>query len=182
MKSYNLTIKYDRHISARSLAIGLIGGLLFYLGFVWISFFTKYNMTEASYPDYPEFEVVGGVESVEDTEVVDRLVEEIKPIRDQGWETYLESLQVGEEKENWIKKIAWCESRGNPNSINSQAVGSEHATGLLQFLPSTWERGEKKYLKHEADIMSEYDQIDMGLAFYDVGQQHEWACNIYASK
>jgi hypothetical protein len=51
------------------------------------------------------------------------------------------------------------------------------ATGLGQFLPSTWRRGENKYLKREADIWNEYDQVDMLLAFYDNGRQTEWSCN-----
>ncbi|TMF67988.1 MAG: lytic transglycosylase domain-containing protein [Chloroflexi bacterium] len=34
----------------------------------------------------------------------------------------------------WAMNIAWCESRYHPNSVNS----SSGASGLFQFLPSTW--------------------------------------------
>ena len=31
-------------------------------------------------------------------------------------------------------RIAWCESRYHPNSVNTDS----QASGLFQFLPSTW--------------------------------------------
>ncbi|HEX4621803.1 MAG TPA: transglycosylase SLT domain-containing protein [Myxococcaceae bacterium] len=34
----------------------------------------------------------------------------------------------------WAMNVAWCESRYHPNSVNS----SSGASGLFQFLPSTW--------------------------------------------
>jgi hypothetical protein len=34
----------------------------------------------------------------------------------------------------WAMRIAWCESRYHPNSVNSDS----QASGLFQFLPSTW--------------------------------------------
>jgi hypothetical protein len=34
----------------------------------------------------------------------------------------------------WAMRVAWCESRYHPNSVNS----SSGASGLFQFLPSTW--------------------------------------------
>jgi hypothetical protein len=34
----------------------------------------------------------------------------------------------------WAMNVAWCESRYQPNSVNS----SSGASGLFQFLPSTW--------------------------------------------
>ena len=34
----------------------------------------------------------------------------------------------------WAMRIAYCESRYHPNSVNS----TSHASGLFQFLPSTW--------------------------------------------
>ena len=35
--------------------------------------------------------------------------------------------------------IAMCESRHNPNAVNSIAIGNSHAEGLFQILyPSTW--------------------------------------------
>ncbi len=34
----------------------------------------------------------------------------------------------------WAMRVAWCESRYHPNSINTESG----ASGLFQFMPSTW--------------------------------------------
>ena len=39
---------------------------------------------------------------------------------------------------NMMLRIMSCESHGNANSVNVATVHGEHATGLFQFLPSTW--------------------------------------------
>jgi hypothetical protein len=39
-----------------------------------------------------------------------------------------------------LRSIAWCESRLRPWARNSASVGGEHASGLMQFLPSTFRR------------------------------------------
>ena len=39
---------------------------------------------------------------------------------------------------NMMLRIMSCESHGNANSVNTATVNGEHATGLFQFLPSTW--------------------------------------------
>jgi hypothetical protein len=41
---------------------------------------------------------------------------------------------LGHDAVVWALRIAWCESRYHPNSVNS----SSQASGLFQFLPSTW--------------------------------------------
>jgi len=41
---------------------------------------------------------------------------------------------LGHDAVVWAMRIAWCESRYHPNSVNS----SSQASGLFQFLPSTW--------------------------------------------
>lgn len=41
---------------------------------------------------------------------------------------------LGHDAVVWAMRIAWCESRYHPNSVNSDS----HASGLFQFLPSTW--------------------------------------------
>ena len=41
---------------------------------------------------------------------------------------------LGDGAVNWAEKIAWCESRYDPNAVNSES----DAAGLFQFLPSTW--------------------------------------------
>ena len=41
---------------------------------------------------------------------------------------------LGQAAVQWAINVAWCESRYHPNSVNS----SSGASGLFQFLPSTW--------------------------------------------
>ena len=41
---------------------------------------------------------------------------------------------LGPSAVQWAMNVAWCESRYHPNSVNS----SSGASGLFQFLPSTW--------------------------------------------
>lgn len=41
---------------------------------------------------------------------------------------------LGAASVQWAMNVAWCESRYHPNSVNS----SSGASGLFQFLPSTW--------------------------------------------
>ncbi len=39
---------------------------------------------------------------------------------------------------NMMLRIMACESRGNATDVNTTTVGGEHASGLFQYLPSTW--------------------------------------------
>jgi hypothetical protein len=41
---------------------------------------------------------------------------------------------LGDDAVDWAQKIAWCESKYDPNAVNSDS----DAQGLFQFLPSTW--------------------------------------------
>ena len=41
---------------------------------------------------------------------------------------------LGDRAVEWAFNVAWCESRYHPTSVNS----SSGASGLFQFLPSTW--------------------------------------------
>jgi hypothetical protein len=41
---------------------------------------------------------------------------------------------LGQAAVTWALRIAWCESRYHPNSVNSDSG----ASGLFQFMPSTW--------------------------------------------
>ena len=43
-------------------------------------------------------------------------------------------VSLGDRALQWAFNVAWCESRYHPNSVNS----SSGASGLFQFLPSTW--------------------------------------------
>jgi soluble lytic murein transglycosylase-like protein len=41
---------------------------------------------------------------------------------------------LGPDAVDWAEKIAWCESKYDPNAVNP----ASDAQGLFQFLPSTW--------------------------------------------
>lgn len=51
------------------------------------------------------------------------------------------ALQLTGSPSSWMPYMQWLvskESSGNPRAVNSTPVGREHATGLLQTLPSTF--------------------------------------------
>ena len=41
---------------------------------------------------------------------------------------------LGQAAVTWALRVAWCESRYHPNSVNSDSG----ASGLFQFMPGTW--------------------------------------------
>jgi hypothetical protein len=47
------------------------------------------------------------------------------------WNTF---APLGPQAQAWALRVAYCESRYHPNSVNSRSG----AMGLFQFLPSTW--------------------------------------------
>ncbi|WP_067936471.1 transglycosylase SLT domain-containing protein [Alicyclobacillus kakegawensis] len=56
-----------------------------------------------------------------------------------GW--LLAALQATGAPASWLPgllKLVGAESGGNPSAVNRQSVGGQHATGLLQMLPSTF--------------------------------------------
>lgn len=67
-------------------------------------------------------------------------------------------------------RIAYCESRFDPNAKNSMMIGSERASGLFQFLPSTWRTVSN------GDIWSVEDQTEAFVTMVGRGRIREWAC------
>jgi soluble lytic murein transglycosylase-like protein len=71
-----------------------------------------------------------------------------------------------------LRRLSWCESRFNPYARNPVSVGGEHATGLFQFLPSTWRSTPygRRY------IYSTHYQALAAAWMISHGRLSEWAC------
>jgi soluble lytic murein transglycosylase-like protein len=69
-------------------------------------------------------------------------------------------------------RVADCESDFNPGLTNSEAVGSEYATGLFQFLPSTWATTPYR----NRNIFSAKWNSLAAMWMWSVGRRGEWAC------
>jgi hypothetical protein len=82
---------------------------------------------------------------------------------------------LGPAAQQWGLKIAWCESRDDPRAINSTPVGSEHAEGLFQFLPSTFAGTPPG--QAGSDIFDPIASARAAAWMYGQGRQGEWQCN-----
>ena len=69
-------------------------------------------------------------------------------------------------------RVADCESDFRPGLVNSTPVGSEHASGLFQFLPSTW--ATTPYARR--NIFSAKWNSLAAMWMWSVGRRGEWAC------
>ena len=67
----------------------------------------------------------------------------------------------------WALRVAHCESRYNPLAINQ----SSGASGLFQFMPSTWNAHFAGW-----NIWDPYAQSRAALQFYNVGATNAWVC------
>ncbi len=67
---------------------------------------------------------------------------------------------------SWLVGVAACESGLNPNAYN----GSSGATGLFQFMPSTF------YSHGGTDIWSPIQQANIAAAMFAAGESGQWAC------
>ena len=75
-----------------------------------------------------------------------------------------------------LKKVAWCESRYNPQAINYNDGGKgKHSVGILQFQESTFLAYEKK-LGEDLNYYSSFDQIKVANYMVEQGQIHQWSC------
>lgn len=73
-----------------------------------------------------------------------------------------------------IERVAFCESRLNPKARNRSPIyNGEHATGLLQTIPSTFARSPFRHL----DIYSPYANALAGAYTWSLSNSwREWAC------
>lgn len=71
-----------------------------------------------------------------------------------------------------LRRKAWCESRYKPRAVNPRRVGREHATGLFQFLPSTWRSTPYR----RRDIFNPYANALAAAWMHRAGRGNEWSC------
>ncbi len=71
-----------------------------------------------------------------------------------------------------LLRKARCESELNPSAWNPTPVGSEHATGLFQFLPSTF--ASTPYARRRI-LSARWNALAAGW-MHRVGRGNEWAC------
>lgn len=70
-------------------------------------------------------------------------------------------------------RLVWCESRLDPRAYNSTPVwNGEHASGLFQFLPSTFAS------VGGGDIWKIEDQTEAYILMVESGRINEWACHL----
>lgn len=69
-------------------------------------------------------------------------------------------------------RVAYCESSDNPREVNNEPVAGEYATGLFQFLPSTW--ATTPYARK--DILDPHWNALAAMWMWAHGRRGEWAC------
>jgi soluble lytic murein transglycosylase-like protein len=67
-----------------------------------------------------------------------------------------------------LRRKAWCESRNDPRAVNAQTG----ASGLFQFLPSTWQRTPYR----RRSIWSAEWNAMAAAWMHHMGRGGEWAC------
>lgn len=92
------------------------------------------------------------------------------------YKEYIETLDLKADLKDWLLRVIHCESRGNPQAINSTeiiigGVSYGHAEGLMQIIPSTWKR-----FGCEGNVFNAIDSINCGIKAYNMGRQSEWSC------
>ena len=131
--------------NARGIVKGLILGVILYLVIEWIGAYQMWHELDMKYPNGVSAKESSEEDQVNETNLGKRQIEEIKPVRDQGYLKYIKSLRLDNELESWLLRVIDCESSGNSRSVNRIPIVytyngkliEEHATGLGQFLPST---------------------------------------------
>ena len=87
------------------------------------------------------------------------------PVGCEYWNNYIDTMEANGEERAWLKRMVFCESTCNP-----YAVSRAGATGLIQFMPSTFRANGG------TDINNPYEQLQIGLEMYRMGQAYQWCC------
>jgi SLT domain-containing protein len=87
----------------------------------------------------------------------------------------------------WASGLAWIamhESSGKPHAVNPEAVGSEHASGIMQTLPSTFaayaESGMKDIFNPVHNIAAAINYINA--AYVKRGRSLDWIIEHWAER
>lgn len=80
---------------------------------------------------------------------------------------YAAADKYGQPREDMLR-VARCESNLNPNAVNA----SSNASGLFQFLPSTWETTPYA----DQDIFDPVANAEAAAWMWDNGRRNEWVC------
>jgi hypothetical protein len=78
-----------------------------------------------------------------------------------------------------LLRVMWCESGGNPSSINhgyTDPIYGTHPTGLFQHVSGYWSGRVKKYSITGTDIFDYNTNAQITAAMFADGQAGQWAC------
>lgn len=87
------------------------------------------------------------------------------------WNDVIEKYCRNKAECAWAKRVMYCESGGNACNYNK----SSGASGLFQFLPSTWNAYVKQGIC-SGSIWDGHSQVRCALTKYRMGGQGIWSC------
>jgi len=73
---------------------------------------------------------------------------------------------------NQLLRVAWCESRYNPNVVNARSG----ASGLFQFMPATWAANSVRAGYAGASVFDPVASANVAAYMFAHGQAGQWSC------
>jgi hypothetical protein len=73
---------------------------------------------------------------------------------------------------NQLLRVAWCESRYNPNVVNARSG----AAGLFQFMPATWAANSVRAGYAGASVFDPVASANVAAYMFVHGQAAQWTC------
>ena len=73
---------------------------------------------------------------------------------------------------NQLLRVAWCESRYNPNVVNARSG----AAGLFQFMPATWAANSVRAGYAGASVFDPVASANVAAYMFRNGQAGQWSC------
>ena len=73
---------------------------------------------------------------------------------------------------NQLLRVAWCESRYNPNVVNARSG----AAGLFQFMPTTWAANSVRAGYAGASVFDPVANANVAAYMFAHGQAGQWSC------